>query len=314
MLAVAETTPKIAVLLSTFNGEKYIADQLDSLLEQTYKNLLVLLRDDGSGDGTAGILQTYHDRHPDRFHRILSGGHKLGAGGSYSFLMQYALKHKQALGLEKAYMMFCDQDDIWAEDKIELQMRAMQSAESGDAHRPVLVHSDLRVVSESRDVIADSFLRFQGLVAERNGFGQLLLCNIVTGCTALINEPLAVLSVPVPPEAVMHDWWLALAASAFGKMILVGRPLVDYRQHGANTLGAVEYKANERTFLEMVRRIPHMKPEPLLNEVSIQAKAFLARYRAQLTASQKLRLRFTSAMFVRSGVLQRALFRVLRKL
>ena len=306
--------PGVAVLLSTYNGEKYLAEQLDSLLKQSYKNLTVVIRDDGSRDGTLDVIHSYLERFPDTFHWIESDGQNLGAGGSFSFLMQYVLEHKIELGLEKAYMMFCDQDDVWIDNKIELEMQSMLAAEAGNANTPVLVHSDLKVVSDSRSPTAGSFMRYQGLEAARNRFGQILLCNIATGCTVLINEPLAARSLPVPPEAIMHDWWLALVAAAFGKMILVDRPLVEYRQHDSNTLGAVEYKLKQRTFLQLLQKIPRMKPEPLLNDVSVQAKAFLSRYRSQLNTGQKLRLKFTSAMFVRSGIMQRIIFRVLRKL
>ncbi len=306
--------PRIAILLPTFNGEKYLSEQLDSLLEQSYKNLVVVIRDDGSNDSTLDIIHSYLDRFPDKFHWIENKGSKLGAGGSFSFLMQYVLEHKRELELDKAYMMFCDQDDIWAETKVELEMQCMQTAEADNENIPVLIHSDLKVVSGSRGLIADSFMRYQGLEAARNRFGQILLCNIVTGCTALVNESLVARSLPVPPQAIMHDWWLALVASAFGKMVLVKQPLVEYRQHESNTIGAIEYKAKQRTFLQLLQKIPHMRPEPLLKDVSIQAKAFLIRYRTQLNTGQKLLSKFTSAMFARSGVGQRIFFQILRKI
>ena len=306
--------PRVAILLPTFNGEKYLEEQLDSLLAQSYKNLVVVLRDDGSRDGTLDIIHSHLDRFPDTFHWIENKGRNLGASGSFSFLMQYALEHKKELGLEKVYMMFCDQDDIWAENKVELQMQCMLEAEADHENIPVLIHSDLKVVSDSRGRIADSFMNYQGLEAARNRFRHILLCNIVTGCTALINESLSARSLPIPPEAIMHDWWLALAASAFGKLVLIDKPLVEYRQHASNTLGAVEYRLKQRTFRELLQKIRPMKPDPILNHLSVQAKAFLNQYHNQLKTGQKFQLKFTSSMFIRSGVAPRILFRLLRKI
>ena len=88
-------------------------------------------------------------------------------------LMQYVLDHKSELGLQQAYMMFCDQDDIWVKDKISIQVQAMLDAESNNPDLPILVHSDLQVVSHSGQLISESFMHYQGLSAERNAFSNL---------------------------------------------------------------------------------------------------------------------------------------------
>jgi len=304
--------PRVAILLPTFNGEKYLAEQLDSLIGQSYENLIVVVRDDGSIDGTVEIIRTYLGRFPDRFHLIENNNRNLGARGSFSFLMDYVLNHKKELGLEKAAMMFCDQDDIWAGNKVELEIESMEKAEAGDAEIPVLVHSDLEVVSDSRDLIAESFMSYQGLEPKRNKFGQILFCNPVTGCTLLINEALAEQSLPVPETAVMHDWWLALVASAFGKLVFINQPLVEYRQHRSNTLGAIK-KAPKRSLKEILSKIRKMKPDPLLYPLALQAQDFSIRYHPRLGAGQKFRLELTRLMFIRSGICQKAIYRLGRR-
>ena len=156
-------------------------------------------------------------------------------------------------------------------------------------------------------------MRYQGLEPKRRKFGQILFCNLVTGCTALINESLARQSLPVPETAVMHDWWLALVASAFGKLVLIHQPLVDYRQHSSNTLGAVE-KASHRSLKDILLNIHKMKPVPLYYDLAGQAKAFSSRYHSQLSAGQKLGIRLTSAMTTRWGIAQRVFFRLGRRI
>ena len=124
-----------------------------------------------------------------------------------------------------------------------------------DSTLPIIVHSDLEVVSEQNTVIAKSLISYQGLEIERNSFPNLVISNLVTGCTALINEPLAEKALPIPEKAIMHDWWLALVASAFGKLVYLDIPLVHYRQHGNNTIGAKEFTKVSVVSMSLWRRI-----------------------------------------------------------
>lgn len=303
--------PRIAILLSTYNGERFLAEQLESLLNQSYRNLQIVARDDGSNDDTPDIIDSYRTKFPGLFHVIENSGRTLGACAGFSFLMDYTLQHKDELGLDKAYLMFCDQDDIWSDNKAEIQMRRMEEAENKTPNTPILLHSDLRVVSESGDLIADSFTAFQGINPKRNRFGQVLFCNTATGSTAFINEALAGRCLPVPAEAVMHDWWLALAASAFGRIVYIDQPLVDYRQHGSNTLGAV--KKPGRSYRQWVHTIRHAKPDTALYGPAAQAEAFLRQFRAELTPRQIFRLRLTSVLRTRSGIAQKVFRRLGRR-
>ncbi len=332
-------TAPLAILLSTYNGERFLAEQLDSLLRQTWRDFIIIVRDDGSSDGSRALLAEYAAKHPERFRLLPGDGGNLGACASFARLLGHALEH----GLEPApdsglrpdpglgpdpelasgasarrgpapdYFLFCDQDDIWHDDKVERQMALMRQTEAGNASLPVLVHSDLAVIDAENRPIAPSFTAYQGLDIERNGFTELAISNLVTGCTALVNRALARRALPIPPEAIMHDWWLALAASAFGKLVYSAGPTVRYRQHDANTIGAKRHTPAKLTRLENWHRLPFGGPNSHLLEVGRQARAFLARHGDQLNRKQRGQLRLCSLLRLRQGITQRIIFRLARK-
>ena len=129
---------RLAILLSTFNGEAFLCEQLDSILRQSFTDFIIVARDDGSEDSTSGILARYAAAHAGRFFILPDEGANLGAKASFAALMQYVLEHKSELGLARAYMMFADQDDIWLADKIEIEfnslLRLEQEGLTGSPH------------------------------------------------------------------------------------------------------------------------------------------------------------------------------------
>jgi glycosyltransferase involved in cell wall biosynthesis len=307
--------PKIAILLSIYNGEKYLVEQIDSLLSQTYKNTVIVIRDDGSSDKSHAIAQEYASLHPGSFHILALDAENKGASGGFAFLMEYVVANKQMLGLEKAYLMFCDQDDVWFDNKVELQMGAMSQTEKKSiaANTPVLIHSDLEVVSSDKTLIAKSLILFQGLEIERNRFPNLIISNLVTGCTALINEALAIKALPISNGAIMHDWWLAIVASAFGEVVFLKRPLIYYRQHDNNTIGAKKFVRPSVTKLSLWRRILSSKPNKHLIEVGMQAAEFKERFGDELSRRNNLALFLCACMRIKIGFIQRGFFRLARR-
>ena len=304
---------KIAVLLSTYNGEKFLGEQLDSLLAQSHKNFILVVRDDGSRDRTVSILESYAGDHPERIHFLSRDGVNMGASAGFAFLVGYVLKNKDLLRLKSTYMMFCDQDDTWFPEKIEKLLEAMLATEAdNDSTLPIIVHSDLEVVSEQNTVIAKSLISYQGLEIGRNSFPNLVISNLVTGCTALINEPLAEKALPIPEKAIMHDWWLALVASAFGRLVYLDIPLVHYRQHDNNTIGAKEFTKVSVVSMSLWSRILARKSNEHLIEVSIQAAEFNRRYGSQLSGRERLSLRLCIAMGIKIGIVQRLIYRLAR--
>ena len=111
--------PKIVILLSTYNGEDYLAEQLDSLLKQTYSNFIIVIRDDASTDSTVQIINHYVERNQGKIHKLAGINSNVGPSSSFGLLIKYAIKEKIALGLSRLYMMLCDQDDIWIEEKLK---------------------------------------------------------------------------------------------------------------------------------------------------------------------------------------------------
>ena len=296
----------LAILLSTYNGERFLAEQLASLLRQTRQDFLIVARDDGSSDGSRALLEDHARRNSRQFRLLADDGANLGACGSFARLLEYALD------LNPAYLMFCDQDDIWHEDKIERQMALMERTEAGETAIPVLVHSDLEVVSAANRSIAPSFAAYQGLDTARNGFIELATSNLVTGCTALCNAALARRALPISPEAIMHDWWLALTASAFGRLAYGGEATVRYRQHDANTIGASRHVPLRLTRVGHWRRLLTAGANPHLLAVGRQARAFLAQNRNALSPAQRRGLWLCSLLRLRPGLLQRVVFHLLR--
>ena len=304
--------PKIVILLSAYNGEDYLAEQLDSLLKQTYSNFIIIIRDDASTDSTEQIINHYVERNQGKIHKLSSINSNVGPSSSFGLLIKYVIKEKTALEFSRLYIMLCDQDDIWTEKKLEVQMSEMLNAEQKSPDVPILVHSDLKVVDESKKVIAESFVEYQGLEITRNKFTNIVISNLVTGCTALFNEELAQIALPIPDTAIMHDWWLALIASAFGRVIHIDMPLVEYRQHENNTIGAKEFEKHRPSRKKIMEVVFSSKESDHLVEVAHQAFEFKARFGSFLSFEENLCLWFSSMMKLQNGFLQRVFYRLAR--
>ncbi|MCB1649825.1 MAG: glycosyltransferase family 2 protein [Gammaproteobacteria bacterium] len=310
MTAAADTQARVAIVLPTYNGEKHLAAQLDSLLTQDYPDFVIVARDDGSTDSSEKILHVYAQQNPERIRVLPSESENRGACGSFSVLFEYVLAHKETLGLSSAYVMCCDQDDVWYPDKIRRSMDAMRELEAAHPHRACLVHSDLRVVDENGQVLADSFFQYQDIRPHKRRFARMLVSNSVTGCTALCNEKLVQMSSPVPDGAVMHDWWLALVVSAFGAIHTIEAPLLDYRQHGANTLGAREYRRSALTPAKF-GRLFDPGYDAVTQQLTRQAEAFAGVYSQRLSNGRVLVLAMALGMGSRFRLWRNVVFRAL---
>lgn len=304
---------RVAVLLSTYNGARFLDQQLQSLAAQDYPDFVILARDDGSHDETPGLLRNFAVRHGALVHVLEDERGNLGPAASFSVLMNHVLENTGPLGLAPAYLMFCDQDDVWEPAKLKLQMACMARAEARHPGEPVLVHSDLRVVDESGADLAGSFLAYQGLDAGSNGFANILASNMVTGCTALVNEALARLALPIPSAAVMHDWWLALVAAAWGSIECIPEPLVRYRQHGRNTLGARPWQVRDGGPVAQLQAARHAEVNPHLRDAGLQALAFRNRFADRLSLPQRAACTLAGLMAADgAALLPRLVFRLLR--
>jgi hypothetical protein len=305
--------PLILILLPVFNGEHYLAEQLDSIFAQSHKNILLVCRDDGSSDASAAILSHYLTVHSENMRLLEDALGNQGASGSFSVLMQWALQYMQS-SPQKVYVALADQDDIWHADKLTCALQVMTAADAGLV--PVLVHSDLNVVDKFGEVMSPSLMAYQGLDPARTGFPSQLVSNTVTGCTVLMNQALLHKALPVPADAVMHDWWLSLVASCFGQLLFIDKSLVDYRQHGRNTLGARAHKQADvsvRTFAKLLQFRQSPEAQGLFEQAAAQARAFQQRFDNELTVHHLNHLRDVVRL-PRLGLWgQRVLFRQMRR-
>ncbi|MEZ5447706.1 MAG: glycosyltransferase family 2 protein [Thiolinea sp.] len=220
---------QVQVLLSTWNGEHWLAELLESLERQSFTDWELLVRDDGSQDQTGKLLLEWQQAHPERVRQCSMDGVHLGSTGSFSRLVRLS---------DAPFLMFCDQDDVWFPEKIEMEYAAMQEmvAQYGD-ELPLLVHADLALVNAHKTLMAPSFWRMRGFDVNQ-GKQDYLLTNTVTGCAAMFNRAAAKLAFPVPDGVQYHDRWLALVCAWFGKVCPLEQPLLFYRQHDYNQLGA----------------------------------------------------------------------------
>ncbi len=226
--------PYLTILMATYNGGKFIEAQLDSLRAQSFAEWRLWIRDDGSTDDTVEIIRRYTVL-DERVRLLPADDMRLGAAMNFSYLME-------RFAAESEYTMFCDQDDVWQPDKIAATLTKMHDMEARfGTETPILVHTNLSVTDGDLNLLPPSFWHYQGLNPKIKSLNRLLVQNNVTGCTAMANRMLAVLAANMPPQAIMHDWWLALLAAAFGEIGYVKRATMLYRQHGGNDIGAKRY-------------------------------------------------------------------------
>ncbi len=271
--------PSVAIAMATYNGSRYIARQLDSLFAQTASDWVLLIRDDGSTDETVVIVKKYQEAHPGKIIVVEDGRKNLGPRDNFGRLIESA---------EADYLMFCDQDDVWLPDKIERTFTRMQKLEQKfGCDIPLLVHTDMTVADEDLRPIAASFWEYQKMDPRRGEhFQRIFIGNVANGCTVMINRKLREMSLPIPQGAIMHDWWLALIAAAFGKIDYITEQTVLYRVHSRNVVGASPWSLNYlfQKLIQVHDRRPLLE---CLIETGKQAEAFLSRFGSLLTATDR---------------------------
>ncbi len=221
---------EIHLLMATYQGAAHLADQVASLQAQTHRHWRLWVRDDGSTDGTVALLAQLAAAEP-RLTVLAPDGERLGAAGSFARLWDVAAPGAGVVG-------FADQDDVWHPDKLAHSVAALHEAQAqwgGDT--PLLVHTDLAVVDAILQPVAPSFRAYAGLGALEAPVAERVAHNVVTGCTVLVNRALRDVAGAIP-AGVMHDAWVACVAAAVGHTVYLPEPLVQYRQHGANAIGA----------------------------------------------------------------------------
>ncbi len=284
---------QVLILLATYKGNLYVREMINSVLAQDFDDYGIILSDDG--EDTCDILEEYANKYPDKIIHYRSG-QRFGSA-------QKHFMHLLNTFADKApYFMFCDQDDVWHTDKVRKTLEVMKQTEE-NASIPTMVHTDLNVVDANLNLISPSFIKYSGLDGNRLQFNKLLVQNTVTGCTMMVNKALALLSKRDLPEnaMLMHDWWLALIASAFGKCGFLNEPTIYYRQHGNNTVGAKNSRSPSYIIAKMKSGI-----KTAMSDTAKQAETFAFVYKDMLNPKQLEILAALSACF-KKGKLNRIL-------
>jgi len=263
---------QVDILLGTYNGATFLTEQIDSIVNQSFTDWKLIIRDDGSSDGTTEILLDYQSKYPHKITVLESSNENHGVILNFSKLLESSCA---------PYIMFCDQDDVWLSEKVALTFKEMKIFEKSNPNMPLLVHTDLKVVNTNLDILSNSYWSYQGIQPSYATVNRLLVQNVITGCTTMINRQLSNLALPIPNEVIMHDWWLGLVASSFGQIHHISTPTVLYRQHDNNDTGATSF--NFKTILTQLQNLSKIN----LHKYILQAKPLLSRYETRLNSKQK---------------------------
>ena len=222
---------KVDILMATYNGEKYLKEQIESILNQTFQDFRLIICDDCSKDETWKILEEYQKK--DNRIEIVRNEHNLG----------YNKNFEKLLGMVKApYFMLSDQDDFWLPNKVEESYNMITSG------KYALVCSDLEVVNQNLETIHPSMWEFwpdyniKKKIKKARDYRSCLMTNCITGCTTIVDSKLIPKLRPLPGYPIVHDWWIGLVAGSEGDIGYIEKPLIRYRQHGNNQIGYVKHK------------------------------------------------------------------------
>lgn len=262
--SMSNQKPLVSIAMATYNGEKFLRKQLDSLLSQIYKNIEVVVSDDCSTDETIAILNEYKDKFKMRLYFNKS---------NLGFLKNF----ETAVSLCKGdYIVLADQDDIWMPEKVSTLLD-----EIGDYS---LIYSDASLINEHDDILPGSLIKNSGIKPVTGKAFTYFVCNsCVTGCTSMFKKELVPVILPIPENETSHDWWFSVVASRQGGVKYLNRELIQYRQHDYNVIGAKEKIC---FFSRLMSYIRNESYQPKMDYYHFLEK----RARCYLVLSEKLRL------------------------
>ena len=226
MVDTMKQEKKIEILLATYNGEKYLNEQIDSIINQTYTNWKLLIRDDGSEDRTLEILKEYEKR-DERISILRHNKGNLGFVKNFEELLKNS---------SEEFIMFSDQDDYWLENKIEKYIGVLENLDVEKLKKPLLIHSNSFVCDEKLNILKKNFV--DSKVALQYGGNGYFFAYFVQGSTTLINRKLINLGLPFLRSVTLHDRYFHLLVEFFGNRIFIDESLIKYRQHRNNEIGA----------------------------------------------------------------------------
>lgn len=236
----------IDILMATYNGEKYLRKQLESIFQQTLKNFFLIISDDNSEDETLNILEEFKKKYPEKIKII---NNRKNVGHCYNFLN--LIKESK-----NDYVMFCDQDDIWEVDKIEKTLEFMREKER-ENEGAILVHTDQYVISKDEKVINTSSTKYFAKIINFKNFEELSFRGGLHGCTMMLNKELIDIlkskQIWNKKGLMYHDWSIAMIAYLEGKIFYLDECLMKYRIHSNNA--SIKKKNILENFISTKNRI-----------------------------------------------------------
>lgn len=227
--------PSISILLATYNSGLYLEEQLQSLYDQSFKDWMLKVSDDGSSDNTLEILKKFQGKYHN-IEILPKCDVRLRAYKNFVRLLQET---------DSDYYMFCDHDDVWLKNKIEISFSKIKEIEREYPDKPVVVHTDMFVVDEELQIIDKSFWRYSDLIPDFTKFEDVVNCHCGNGCTMLFNKQARNAALKYVDFAKMHDILINLSVSANDGIIYpIKQPTVLYRQHRDNVIGAQKRNMN----------------------------------------------------------------------
>lgn len=269
----------VAIVMAAYNGEKFIGEQIESILSSTYQDFELFIYDDGSKDNTLAILRSFEQQNPNKVH-VFQNESNLGL----------VLNFLQAVNRTTMdYTMFCDQDDVWKPNKIALSLKRMRHMEAQISKcTPLAVFTDAVIVDQDLNVLKHSFFCSNHLNPWKTDLPHILMENKLIGCTIMINGALrkVLQSYPLPSNAKFHDWWVALIAASMGKIGYVCEGTILYRQHGGNVVGGADFVSYLKNRMSSLNN-----QKEALRVLYRQAEEFLTIYDELLTEDSKIIIR-----------------------
>lgn len=260
----------VAVLMSTYNGEKYIREQIESVLSQKDVNINLIIRDDGSTDNTISIIKDYLANDNVSFY----SGDNLKPAKSFLTMINNVGKFD--------FYALCDQDDVWDVDKIIVAINKIKQKEN-NRNVPLLYYSNLRIVDQNLVFFRNSHLK---PLIHSNKY-KCICEPVVTGCTAVFNYELcSLLKYGVPNYCSMHDTWIYMVASLFGETIYDFEPHINYRQHSNNVIGTQLKPSKIKKIKDSFKRLFNRKLQPRF----YTTMNFMSIYGTFLNESDKMKL------------------------
>ncbi len=272
---------RVNIVMATYNGEKYVKEQINSIIENTYTNWRLLICDDGSSDSTLPIVDEYVRKYKGK---IFLHKNEKNKGVTINFLegmKRISSFDDNVCGDE--YYMFCDQDDVWLNDKIEKTLNLVKKCEKKYTSKvPVAAFTDVLVVDENLNEISSSFFKSNGLNPSKIKINQIMMENKFIGCSVMFNGSLMEKIKIIPQKARFHDWWVACIAATFGHICYLDEPTIKYRQHGGNVVG-------NKSFNDYVKKslLTLKVQKEALNKTIIQAREFYDIYENEISFPEK---------------------------